>query len=261
MGSIHSSGNLGFNRKLLKRPDRFSSFFSSFFAKVSSQSNLAWVGLVSFLGLGVLGSLYMNHRDSQAQTARNALFFANQSLESELKALDEKAPSPAASSTPTKKAPKSILAKTLYQPLNVEAQFPEALKKLKNVEREFSGTAVAFEARLQLANLYYDHGHSAEAQVWYEKALQSAPRGFEKAAIRSALGYTQEALGKPTEALDSFQKALQLGDENLKGDLLLSVARNYEALQDSANARSTYEKILNELPDTEYAKSAELLKN
>ena len=105
------------------------------------------------------------------------------------------------------------------------------------------------------------HGEFTKALPWYEKASDSAPDSFEKALAFSSLGYVHESLGKPTEALQSFQKALNLGEGSLKGDLLMGVARSYEAVHDSANARSTYDKILTELPNTEYAKSAELFKD
>ena len=57
-----------------------------------------------------------------------------------------------------------------------------------------------------------------------------------------------------------FQKALELGEGSLKGDLLMAIARCQETLHDSSKARSIYDRILSELPNTEYAKAADINK-
>jgi tetratricopeptide (TPR) repeat protein len=113
---------------------------------------------------------------------------------------------------------------------------------------------------MKLGTLYFDHGDFAKALPWFEKAAQSASGSFERALALSSVAYTQENLGKPSDAVQTYQKALNLGEGGLKGDLLLGMARSYEALQDTAKARSSYDQILKDLPGTEYAKSAELYK-
>jgi len=57
-----------------------------------------------------------------------------------------------------------------------------------------------------------------------------------------------------------FAKALELGEGSLKGDLLMAIARCQETLHDSSKARSIYDRILSELPNTEYAKAADINK-
>jgi hypothetical protein len=46
----------------------------------------------------------------------------------------------------------------------------------------------------------------------------------------------------------------------LKGELLLSVARNYELLKDLPKARSTYDQIISQIPGTESSRAAEAAK-
>ena len=100
-----------------------------------------------------------------------------------------------------------------------------------------------------------------KAQPWYQKAADTAKGKFEKSLSLSALGYSFENLGKHANAIESFQKALDLGENSLKGDLLLALARCYGSIHDVAKARSTYDRVLSDLPNTEYAKNAELYKN
>jgi len=251
-----SSSHSGLNRKFLKRPDGFTAAFTGVFDKVSERSTLFVLILGVLLAVSVAIGFYLNHRDAKFAAARNSLYLAGQSLQTELKALDSSKNKPK-----TDAASESDDEITEFKKLDVDAQFPTAVSKLKAVQTEYDGTRSAYEARLKLGSLYFNHGDFSNAVPWYEKAVSSAPSSQEKAMALSALGYAQEGQGKTKEALDVFQKAYSLGEGILQGDLLLGIARCYEALHDSANARSTYDKILTQLPNTEFSKTAELYKD
>jgi TolA-binding protein len=75
-----------------------------------------------------------------------------------------------------------------------------------------------------------------------------------------SLGYSLENEGKTSEALSAYDKSAGYAEGSLKGDSLLAVARCHEAMKDSAKARSTYDQILSQLPNTDAAKTAEALK-
>jgi len=141
----------------------------------------------------------------------------------------------------------------------VDRHFPETVKKFVEVSQNFNGTRAASDAQMKLGALYFDHGDFAKALSWYEKAKDSTS-GFERAVALSSVGYSYENLGKPGEAVAVFQKALELGEGSLKGDLLMAIARCQETLHDSSKARSIYDRILSELPNTEYAKAADINK-
>ena len=148
----------------------------------------------------------------------------------------------------------------MFQKIDVDAKFQNSVKKLTEVQTNWNGTRSAFEARQKLGNLYFHHGEYSKSLPWFEKAFASAPNTFEKAQILSAMGYAQENLGQTDAAIQSYQKAIQLGEGSLKGDLLMAMARCYEFLKDTAKARSTYDQVLVDLPNTEYSKTAELYK-
>ncbi len=258
MSSTFSTAGTHIDRKSLKRPDGFTAMVSSFMKGLSKQTGLFIAILGGLLAIGVGIALYINRLEAKSLSARNAFYQAEKAWETEFKALDARENPKQKEST--KEAPSAATEALLFKKLDVDAQFPEAIKKLKAVDSEFATTRSAYEARLKLANLYYHHGNYEKALPWYQKALETAPNKLEKAIALTSLGYTLESLGKPTDALQFFQKAVNLGEGSLKGDLLLAVARNYEALQDTANARSTYEKIILELPNTEFSKAAETYK-
>jgi TolA-binding protein len=142
----------------------------------------------------------------------------------------------------------------------VDAKFPEAVKKYKDVIAQFDGTRAAHEARLALGTLYYNHGAPAEAVPLFQAAAGSATGSFEKSVALESWGYALENDGKYAEAITAFEKAANYAEGSVKGDSLLAIARCHEAMHDVAKARSTYDQILSQLPNTDAAKAAEGLK-
>lgn len=212
--------------------------------------------VILFVGISAAGAFLMSRREARSDLAKNALFIAEKSMDRELKALMPVPPKTKASPPPL--PPNSDLY--LYKKLDVEAKFPESIKKLKAIDADFGSARAAFEARLALGDLYFDHGEPAKAIPWYEKAVNSAPATFEKVLALSAVGYAYENSGRPKDAIQFFEKAISYGEASVKGDLLLALARSYELLHDTGKARNIYEQIQSQLPNTEYAKAAQAFK-
>jgi tetratricopeptide (TPR) repeat protein len=233
--------------------------------------NARAVGAGAAVLLVVLGvaAFFTSQRQNRAEEAKNALYLAQKNQEKELRAFAE-AQVPQTKPAPTaknaKEAPKAPSApadpgRVAFAKFDVDARLPETVKQLQKVVQDFDGTRAAHEARLSLGGLYVDHGEAAKALPWFEKAVSSAPNTTERAFALNALGFAQEGAGKFTDAFTSFEKALNAGGaENLKGDLLLNMARVQAAAGDAAKARGVYDRIISEMPDTEYARTAEQLK-
>ncbi len=261
-----STSDSDLDRKSLKRPDSFVTSMRRFFASILSHTTAVLVVLGVLFLVGVSAALYWNHRENRANQAQGALFVARQAIQREHTKLAAAEPAPApAKAEKGKKAEeqKPVVPNpdtVLNKPLNVDAQMPESVTQLKKVIDQFGGTRAAFEARLALGDLYYDHGEPAKAVPLYEQAARSAPDKEEKTGALYALGYAHENSAKCPEALKAYDEALRVGDSALKGDLLLAIARCYEMTKETAKARSTYDRILSELPNTDYAKMAETLK-
>lgn len=270
------SNSSSVDRKALKRPDGFLASLHEFFDYVANNANVFLAGIAGLLIVGSIVAYMMNRSGARSEDASDALYLAEKALNNEIKSIAALS-KPAAAQTSAKKtnvegAKKSAAGeedavaaeareKLRYQKMDVDAKLPRAVQKLKEVEQSFTGTRSAFEARLKLGDLYYNHGDYAKSLPWFQKAVDSAPGKLEKALALSSVGYTYENLAQQNEAIQSYQKANSLGQPTVKGDLLLGIARCYEALHDSAKARSTYDQILTELPNTEFSKSAELYKN
>jgi tetratricopeptide (TPR) repeat protein len=262
MSSSYSSSHL--DRKLLKRPDRFMSVFTNAFDQLGKHFGLFVVTIGACFVLGLAGAYYLSYRESQAQVTNNLLYLAKKSIEVELSALPgQKEASQDGSKEGAQGAFKDVSKESIsFKKLDIDAQIPKSVQKLKELEQAYPSSRAAYESRLILGALYYDHGDYAKALPWYEKAVQSAPKGLEKALSLISLGHTQANLDKQKEAIQSYQKGVELGEgDSIKGEALLGMARSYEALQDTARARSVYDQIISELSNTEYQQAAEIFKS
>lgn len=264
MASTFMHENSGIDHKSLKTPDRFLSalnhgVFSLF------QHKGAVIGIILvFVLAGVAGAFWMNRATHLSVEANNAFYKAEKSLEIDIQNLIKKeAPSQSVDKAQEKgKAPsRQEEGAVEFKKLDVASVYAQSLPLLKSVSEKYPKTRAGFEATLQVGNLYFKHGDSVQAQVWFEKASHGAQKAMDKAIAYSSLGYTLENQGKMKEAITAFQKALTQGEPSLKGDLMLAMARCYENLQDVAKARGVYDQISVELPKSEYSKVAEQRKN
>ncbi|MEK6704460.1 MAG: tetratricopeptide repeat protein [Bdellovibrionota bacterium] len=223
----------------VKKSDQFMEVLSAFFSRLSSHSRkFLWLA-VALLVVAGLVTLAMNRHTAKLSKARDALFSAEQALEAEMKNLGL--------ADANKKA-------------DVDKILVGSMAQMKDVAEKFRGTKAAMEAELRIGDIYYDYGESDKAVDWYQKAAEHSSGSFEKALALMSMGYSYENTGKCVEAVNSFEKALALGEESLKGDLLMAEARCYETMKDFSKARTAYDKILSQLPSTDHAKTAETLK-
>jgi tetratricopeptide (TPR) repeat protein len=229
-----------------------------FFEGAAKRTRLMLGILAVVVALSALGALFLNRQAAQSSAASNALYLAQKSVDADLKAASAALPpvtAPSGAKAPATPDPDAAV----FKKLDVDAKFADSLKKLHAVAEQYPGTRAAFEANLQVGDLYFNHGEAPKAVEWYQKALGGAPDKLAKVFALSALGYANEGAGKFSEALASFQKAMDLGEvsSGVKGDVMLGVARSYEEMGDTAKARAMYDQIISQQPGTEFAKTAE----
>lgn len=226
----------------------------------SKQRKLVIVcSVIAIAGL-FAGSLYLTKRNSYRAQANEALFKARQTLDSELKAFSESLKPAAKPKSAKKPAEETAAPNVMFMKFPVEEKLKGGIAALERVSEDYSSTLAGFDAKMQLASLYFDHATDAaayeKAAKWFERAANGAPSSDHAGAALYGLGYTQEALGKCDEAVKTFERAANSGANALLGDLLRAQARCYETLGDSANAKKTYERIEKELPQSEDAQFA-----
>jgi TolA-binding protein len=264
MSSSATTSSTELDRKALRRPDDFAQAVRKFFDAVAANAGTTLTVLGILFIVGLASAIYMNHRADRAAHGREALFKANQALETSLKAMLPAAPVVKKGDDKAQAAADAEAAKNLealqYKKLDVDAQLGPVVKQYEAVIAQYPGSRAAYDARLALGDLYYQHGQAEKSLPWFQGAADAAPNGFEKTLALTALGYSYESAGKPGDAMTAYEKAISQGEAGLKGDLLLALARAQALSGKKDQARNTYDQILSQLPNTEQSKQAETLK-
>lgn len=240
------------------------------FESLAKNTRALWVVLGISLVVAVGIGLILNRMEARGQSAQNALYAAQKAVESDLKTLAlarfPKDPAKSEDGAVKDKAQKELmesaanLEKVSALRFDVDAEIKEGVKKLNQVLKDYEGTRAAFEARLTLADLYFDHGQVEKSLSHYEAAASKAPTALDRVLALKALGATHESLKKYPEAVVAYEKAVGSGDGFLKPQLLLSIGRTYELSGDPAKAKLKYDEILSQFPNTEASQAAEQAK-
>jgi type IV pilus biogenesis/stability protein PilW len=131
-----------------------------------------------------------------------------------------------------------------------QSQPDQAIKALK---RAIKINPYYTEARNQLGLAYRDQGKYKKAMTQFEAALDDkAYRAPEK--IHLNVGYLHLKEGKPAEAIQSFQRALALNPNYLRG--ILGLAAAYKASGQADLAAKEYRRVVELGPDTPEAVEA-----
>lgn len=252
-----------------KGTDEFTSDVSGFFETLAKN----WHAVVAVIVLAVIGSgvavFMMTKKEERVDQGRNALFLAEKNLDEQMKKMAQPAETssnleaavkdPKAANAARMKAAAEADAVS-YQHFDVDAKLGDTVKQLQAIGQGYPNTRPGYEAMMLLGKLYLDHGQALKAQEWFVKSTESAPTKLDKALAWSSAGYANENDGKFKEAIEAFDKAIAQGEGVLKGDVMMGKARSYQALKDNGQAKTTYDQIISQLPNTEYSKSAESLK-
>ncbi len=191
------------------------------------------------MAAGAGATLYVQHKEVQEQKARDALYRADVLLKQEEAAVAKD--------------------KKFSNPQELQQSFTKSMDALQAVPRNFAKSRAGFEALLKLGDLYWKNQLFDPASFQYQAAVQNAPKSFDRALALSSLGYALENAQKKKEAVEAFEKALALGEATLQGDLMLSIGRVKEGTGDTAGAKAMYKRVTEQLPNTDYAKTAETL--
>jgi len=249
----------------LSRPDAFTQSVKKLFDGLASNKTLIVIfgGMLLAIGLGT--GVWMNRRENKSMEAQNALFSARKSGEDQYKAIAAKLPPTIIPANPKVKDSKvqtvpANIDQVEYRKLDVDAEFGPTLEKYREVANRFAGTRAAFDAKLSVGDLYFDHGEPAKAVAWYKQAVDAATGGFERAMSLYSYGYSLAASGQHRPAVDAYAQALKLGEAGLKAELMLATARAWEAAKDMGQAKAAYDQIISQLPNTDAARTAEAQK-
>ena len=108
------------------------------------------------------------------------------------------------------------------------------------------------EARVQLANTYFDGERYQEAIKWYEEALKLDPKNVNAS---TDLGVSYYYTNQPDRALKQFDHSLSVDPKHTKTLLNQGIVRAF-GKQDLTGATASWEKVVELAPDSPEGQAA-----
>lgn len=173
------------------------------------------------------------------------------------------------------------IQKLSVEKFDVKSAFPRGVAALEEVAAKHSKQIAGVEAMVHLSNLYARHGDNGQAFNWAVTVVNNAKSPLVEAMGFAQAGYLAENTGKYAEAYEFFdratkalpkpaskraaesldgalQNALGGGVQALMAEYYLGMGRAQEKLGNAFLAKKAYEKVLQEHPNSDSAKIAEL---
>ncbi len=144
---------------------------------------------------------------------------------------------PPAGSFPTEKA-------------RLEASLTRFMAVADGYPKTQAGIAARYEAAATLAAL----GRTAEAMQRYQEVIDRAPASIYADTARLGLGEAQLRAGQYDAAAATFKSVAALKDGRMPIDgVLMQLGRAYALAGKAADARQTFQRIVDEFPQSSYA--------
>lgn len=108
------------------------------------------------------------------------------------------------------------------------------------------------QARVELANLYFDAERYEDASRWYSDALKLDPRNVD---VSTDLGITYYYLNQPDQALKQFDHSLSIDPKHAKTMMNVGVVRAF-GKQDLDGAARAWQQLVDVAPETPEGQAA-----
>jgi cytochrome c-type biogenesis protein CcmH/NrfG len=108
------------------------------------------------------------------------------------------------------------------------------------------------EARVQLANLYFDGERCDQAIPWYEAALKLDAKNVN---VNTDLGVCYYQTNQPDKALQQFDRSLKLDSKHVKTLLNMGIVRAF-AKKDLEGAANAWKQVVELAPESQEAELA-----
>jgi TolA-binding protein len=132
----------------------------------------------------------------------------------------------------------------------------QGIMGLKAIVENYGGTKSGEIARFYLANCYYYLGQYDDAQTNFEKF--SGGDKLMKASAAAGVGSCLEAKGKAADAAEYYEKAAGIVSSDMASpDYLTDAGRAYVKAGDKEKARSVFERLKKEYPNSAAGRDAD----
>lgn len=214
---------LKFSKKHKIKEDRFIESLFSFQKKVDANKKPIIIAVISIVFIGIVTFISVNIRSRTNEEARE--IFGEALLE--------------------------------YQ----SGKFSNTISKLKKIADNYTSTSSASKAVFLLGSLYYELGNYSLAVEAYKRYIEKYDENdFLNTAVYKGLGSAYIQLKDHDNAISAFQTAIKKYPDNFNiPEIRYKLARCYIEKQNLENARAELNLIIQQYPQSTYAKEAKLM--
>ena len=132
-----------------------------------------------------------------------------------------------------------------------------ALTKFKVAADAYPTTDAGLYARFQEAGTYMTLGNPAQAAAAYQLVIDKAGSAIYGQTARLGLAEAQSAQGQYDQAINAFKELAQRKDGTLPVDgILMQLGRTYLEAGKRSDAQQTFNRLVEEFPDSPYSGDA-----
>jgi len=132
-----------------------------------------------------------------------------------------------------------------------------AVKKFKATADAYPSTDAGIFARFQEAGTYMVLGNPAQAVAAYQQVIDKAGNRVYAQTARLGLAEAQAAQGQYEQAINTFKELAQRKEGPLPVDgILMQLGRTYLVASKRADAQQTFNRLVEEFPDSPYTSDA-----
>lgn len=132
-----------------------------------------------------------------------------------------------------------------------------ALTKFKAAADAYPSTDAGLYARFQEAGTYMTLGNPAQAAAAYQQVIDKAGNAIYGQSARLGLAEAQSAQGQYDQAINAFKDLAQRKDGPLPIDgVLMQLGRTYLGAGKRSDAQQTFNRLVEEFPDSPFSGEA-----
>lgn len=136
-------------------------------------------------------------------------------------------------------------------------RYEAALKAFQEVADKYPSSLAGTAARYHSAETLLSLGKNAEAQQAYQAVIDKSSSTVYGSMARLGLANVQLASGQNDQAIKTFEDVAAQRDGIVPVDgVLMQLAAAYQKMGKTAEARTTYKRVVDEFPDSPYVQNA-----
>ncbi|MEI6244512.1 MAG: tetratricopeptide repeat protein [Acidobacteriota bacterium] len=138
-----------------------------------------------------------------------------------------------------------------------KARYEAALAAFSQVADTYPSSVAGIAARYHSAETLMSLGRPDDAQKAYQTVIDKAGTSIYAPVARLGLATVMLASGKGEQAIKTFEELAAQRDGALPVDgVLMQLAAAYQKVGKTAEARTTYKRVVDEFPDSPYVPNA-----